>query len=107
MTAATGYNTITANVAEIGKGRNQEKIRRVKSLIIETAATADAGDTVAITLADYGITTVQAVHSWVHTTSNSVIETESNTCAVASGVLTVTITAGTDNDIRVIQVFYT
>jgi len=107
MTAAAGNSTITPDVGEIGKGRNQEKIRRVKSLIIETENTADAANTIAITLADYGITTVQGFQSWVHTTDNSVIATEANTSVVSDGVLTLTIAAGTDDDKRVIQVFYT
>jgi len=44
------------------------------------------------------------VESWVHTADGSVITTELNTCAVSSGVLTVTIAAGTNDDMRVIQV---
>ena len=72
----------------------------------QTLATADANDTLALTLKDYGIsdTGLLAVQSWVHTTSNSVITTEANTTAVSSGVLTVTIAAGTNNDVRVIRV---
>jgi len=78
----------------------------LKSLLFVTPNTADAGNTLAITLTDYGIsaTGLLAVESWVHTTDGSVITTELNTCAVSSGVLTVTIVAGTDNDTRVIQV---
>lgn len=69
-----------------------------------TPNTADATNTLEITLSDYGIsaTGLLAVESWVHTTDGSVITTELNTCAVSSGVLTVTVAAGTDNDMRVI-----
>ena len=76
----------------------------LKVLWIETANTADAADTYAITLADYGISKVLAVQSWKHTTDNSVIVTEANTTAVSAGVLTITVAAGTDNDKRVSMV---
>jgi len=78
----------------------------LKSLLFITPNTADAADTLAITLTDYGIsaTGLLVVESWVHTTDSSVITTELNTCAVSAGVLTVTIAAGTNNDMRVIQV---
>lgn len=76
----------------------------LKCIFIETANTADAADTYAITLADYGISKLLAVQSWKHTTDNSVIVTEANTTAVSGGVLTITIAAGTDNDKRVSMV---
>lgn len=78
----------------------------VKEVWFYTQDDADATDTIAITLADYGIhpSGLLAVQSWVHTTSGSVITTEANTTSVSSGVLTVTIAAGTDNDVRVIRV---
>jgi len=78
----------------------------LKSVLFTTPNTADAGNTLEITLTDYGIaaTGLLVVESWVHTTDGSVITTELNTCAVSSGVLTVTVVAGTDNDMRVIQV---
>jgi len=78
----------------------------LKRVLFQTPDTADATNTLEITLADYGIsvTGLLAVNSWVHTASGSVITAESNTCAVSSGVLTVTIAAGTDNDVRVIEI---
>ena len=78
----------------------------LKSVIFQTPNTADATNTLAITLADYGIaaTGLLIVESWVHTASGSIITTELNTCAVSSGVLTVTVAAGTNGDVRVIQV---
>jgi|ETNvirnome_2_300_1030623.scaffolds.fasta_scaffold00052_57 hypothetical protein len=78
----------------------------LKRLLFITPNTADATDTLAITLTDYGIsaTGLLAVQSWKHTTDGSVIVTEANTTAVSSGVLTVTIPAGTDNDMRVVEV---
>ena len=78
----------------------------LKRVLFSLANTTDAGDTVDITLADYGIsaTGLLAVNSWVHTADGSIITVEANTTAVSSGVLTVTIAAGTDNDFRVIEV---
>ena len=78
----------------------------VKSVLFQTPNTADATDTLEITLSDYGIaaTGLLVVESWVHTADGSVITTELNTCAVSSGVLTVTIVAGTNDDTRVIQI---
>ena len=78
----------------------------LKRVMFTLANTSDAADTFAITLADYGIspTGLLAVNSWVHTTDGSVITVEANTTAVSSGVLTVTIAAGTDNDFRVIEI---
>ncbi len=78
----------------------------LKSLLFITPNTADATNTLEITLTDYGIsaTGLLVVESWVHTADGSIITTELNTCAVSSGVLTVTIAAGTDDDMRVVQV---
>jgi len=78
----------------------------LKQVLFITPNTADATDTLEITLADYGIskTGLLAVESWVHTADGSIITTELNTCAVSDGVLTVTIAAGTDDDMRVIQI---
>ncbi len=63
--------------------------------------TADATNTVAVTLADFGITTFKYVQGYAHSTNNAVIITEAPTTSVTTGVLTITIPAGTDNDIRV------
>ena len=78
----------------------------LKSLLFITPNTADATNTLEITLTDYGIsaTGLLTVLGWKHTTDGSVVVIEDNTTSVTSGVLTVTIAAGTDNDMRVIQV---
>ncbi len=88
------------------KTRNGDTISEVKSIVFETANTVDAGDTIAITLANYGINTLLGVTGYKHTTDNSVIVTENPTTAVSSGVLTITVPAGTDNDKRVYQLDY-
>ena len=78
----------------------------LKEFYIQTKDTVDAADTIDITLADYGIspTGLLAVQSWAHNTSNSVIISEANTTSVTAGGLTVTIAAGTDDDVRVIKI---
>jgi len=78
----------------------------LKTVLFATPNTADATNTLEITLADYGIsaTGLLTVESWVHTADGSVITTELNTCAVSAGVLTVTIAAGTNDDMRVVQI---
>jgi hypothetical protein len=70
----------------------------VKSIIVTTPNTADTGDTIVITLADYGIGTLLAVEGFVHTTENSVIVAEAPTTSVTSGVLTITIGGSTVSD---------
>lgn len=78
----------------------------VRSLYIETANTADAADTVAIDLANYGGSTFLGYIGNKHTTDDSVIVTENPTTAVSGTTVTLTIPAGTDNDKRVIVLFY-
>lgn len=84
-----------------------ERIRELKSVIIETASTVDAGNTITITYADYGITTAQGIQGFKHTTDNSVVVVENPTTTVTSSVMSIVVPAGTDNDKRVYQLFYT
>lgn len=68
-------------------------------IIVETPNTADTGDTIALTLANYnGATTLLSVQGFVHTTENSVIVAEAPTCAVSNGVATLTIGGSTVSD---------
>jgi hypothetical protein len=77
-----------------------------KVLTIESGTTVTGGtDTVEVTLANYGITSVLAVYTVVHTTDYSVMVSEAATTAVASGVLTVTTASGNNNKRRVVTVF--
>lgn len=76
-----------------------------KVIEIETPATADNGDTIAITLADYGASAVKWLRSYRHSTTDSiVIDDDQPTCAVANGVLTITIGGSTGDKKRYIQV---
>ena len=104
MAATTDFTIV--NCVEEGTDVNLNSIKTVKTITFETANTVDAADTLAITLADFGMTTVLGFIGSTHTTDNSVIIAEEPTSAVSAGVLTLTIPAGTDNDKRVIQVYY-
>ena len=64
---------------------------------------ADDGDTLALTLANYGITTVWDVWAFTHSTTDSAIITETTELTsldVTSGVLTITVPGTTDNKKR-------
>lgn len=74
----------------------------VSCLLVTTRNTVDATDTIDVNLPAYGInaTGLIGVIGFKHTTDNSVMVQEQPTTAVASGVLTLTVPAGTDNDAR-------
>ena len=72
-----------------------------KEYMIVTDNLADATNTLTSTLADHGITSLISVKGWKHTTDNSVIVLEQPTTSVTTGVLTVTVPAGTNDDKRV------
>lgn len=76
----------------------------VKKVLIHTRNTVDAADTIAITLANYGIDEFIAINGWKHTTDGSVVVEENPTTAVSSGTLTITVPAGTDDDTRVYEI---
>lgn len=75
-----------------------------KFLMVETANSADSSDTIALTLANYGMTTFKYVHGVTHTTENSVVVGEAPTTAVSSGVLTITVGGAVSNQVRVYKV---
>ena len=70
------------------------------ALIITTAATVDDGDTLTVTLANYGISSVLGISGFIHTTTDSVIVAEAPETDVSAGVLTVTVGGSTDNKKR-------
>jgi len=88
MTEISSGATITDNIPALGR----------KMIMVETAATADTGDTVAITLANYGISTFLGIYGMTHSTENSIVIAEAPTTAVSSGVLTITIGGSTNSD---------
>ena len=91
LTEGTDYEIVGINRGDI-----------TNEIVIRTINTADAADTLTVTLTDYGIsaTGLIGVVGFKHTTDNSVSAQEQPTTAVAAGVLTLTIPAGTDNDSR-------
>ena len=97
LTQDTGYQVIDAGVGGMA----------IKTLLVRTLNTADATNTIAVTLTNYGIAKEGfiGILSWVHTTDNSVCTLESNTTTVSAGVLTITLAAGTDDDSRFIMIF--
>lgn len=74
----------------------------IVAAMVSTTNTADATDTIAVTLSTLGISPkgLIGVYGWKHTTDNSVSVREFPTTAVSAGVLTITVPAGTDNDPR-------
>lgn len=70
-------------------------------LVVSSTTISAAVDTLTVTLANFGISTVLAVNGYVHTTENSVIVAESGTTAVSAGVLTITPATGNENKKRV------
>jgi len=105
MADVTGQETYeySTNVGEDAFGNH---IRNVKSLVVTTKDTADASDTLDVDMSEYGINTVLGIDGFKHTTNNSVIVKENPTTSVSSGTLTITVPAGSDNDMRVYKILY-
>ena len=80
--------------------KEQSPRLETKVLLIETAATVDDGDTIDVTLADYGATGITGIQGFQHSTTDSVIIAEAPTTAVSSGVLTITVGGSTDDKKR-------
>lgn len=99
MAAITSGCTLTELVPSLGG----------KLLMVETANTADTGDTIAIDLNDDGRggTVFQGVLGFVHTTENSVVVAEAPTTSVTGTTLTITVGGSAVSDKkRVYYVFY-
>ena len=77
----------------------------VTEIVVEAPATADDGDTIALTLASYGIKVFLSARGYIQTTANSVIALEDPTTSVTSGVLTLTVGGSTDNKQRTYYVY--
>jgi len=90
---------VTGTVTEVAPNAG------AKMLIVTAPATTDGGDTIAITLADYGITTFQAILGQTHSTTDSIVITEAPTTAVSDGVLTITVGGSTADKKRVFIVW--
>ena len=71
-----------------------------KEIIVFADNTADDTDTIAIVLADYGITTVKYVKGYTHTTEGAHIIEEAPTTSVTTGTLTITVGGSTNDKAR-------
>jgi len=96
---------ITSSITVYEQDTGMSKVADIpfayKEILVEVPDTADAADTLDVTLANYGITNAKSVKGFKHTTNNSVVALEAPTTSVTAGVMTITIPAGTDDDIRV------
>lgn len=72
-----------------------------KEILVETAATVDDTDTVAVDVSLYGMSVVDYVKGFTHTTDNNVVIVEAPTTAVSGTTLTITVGGSTDNKKRV------
>jgi len=76
-----------------------------KILLVTAPNTTDNADTIAITLADFGIVTFLGILGFTHSTEDSVIITEAPTTAVSAGVLTITVGGSTADKKRTFIVY--
>jgi hypothetical protein len=92
-------------MGEVTSGCTFDRFLPGKVLKITTAATVDDGDTILVTLADYGMAAVDSVVGYTHSTTDSIIIAEQPTTSVTTGVLTITVGGSTDDRKRVFYVF--
>lgn len=79
---------------------------RFKVGYIFGGATVDATNTIEVDIyAKWGMTKFLGFKSYRHTTANQLIIPETDTTAVINNTLTLTISAGADNKIRMIAVY--
>jgi len=95
--------TIKGNI--VGKqllNSKRNQIRKIKTVMVTSDATADDGEILSVTLANYGLsaTGLLAVRGVTHSTVNSIIVIEAPTTTVTDGVLAITIGGSTDNKVR-------
>ena len=73
----------------------------LKFIFLTIPAESDATDTVEVDLYKQGgIKRLLGLKGWSHTTTNSVVVTENSTVVVSNGIATITVEAGTDDDLR-------
>ncbi len=94
--AAITTSTITDQIPALGR----------KAIMVETPTTADTADTVAITLANYGMSTFLGILGFSHDTENSIVTTEAPTTAVSAGVLTITLGGSTNSDAKRVYIVW-
>ena len=102
MATAREGTFIGDDVGYVKVDTDKQQARRVKCIIVSTPATADDGDTLAITLTNYGIkaTGLLGIRGITHTVLNNELTVEAPTTSVTAGVLTITVGGSTDNLVR-------
>lgn len=68
----------------------KEYLPNLGGKVVKLEVTGSTNDTTTLTLANYGIKSVEGVKGWVHATTDSVIKTQDPATSVSSGVLTLT-----------------
>jgi hypothetical protein len=92
-------------MGEVTSGCTFDRFLPGKIVKITTAATVDDGDTILMTLADYGMAAIDAILGFTHSTTDSIIISEAPTTSVTTGVLTITVGGSTDDKKRVFLIF--
>ena len=97
--------TISVYEADTGATQIANSPYQYKEVVVHVGEVADATNTCAIVLADYGITTLKYFDAFLlthsATTEGPIITREAATTSVTTGTLTVTLPAGSDNCARV------
>ena len=96
--------TVTVYEADTGASIVANSPYQYKEILVTADDTADDTDTIAITLATYGITTLKMIKGYTHTTEGSLIIEEAPTTSVTTGTLTITIGGSTNDKFRVFLV---
>ena len=89
---------------DTGFSRESNSPLEYKEILVETPATADNGDTILLSLKNYGINNLKTIKEFVHSTNYSVIVrsgTSTTTSNTTNGTATITLTGGFDDTKRV------
>ena len=87
--------------------KSRQQVKRFKLALVTAGATTDDTDTLAVTLADHGMSDTGFLGIWgfTHSTLNDVLVVEAPTTSVTAGVLTITVGGSTDNKDRSFIIF--
>jgi len=88
------------DVGNVRRNAEANQSKRIKTVLITTAATVDRLDTLTVTLANYGLSDVKAIRGVSFTTANGVIVMEPPTTTVTAGVLSILVGGTATNRVR-------
>lgn len=97
---AAAITNFTVHEADTGLTQVANSPFAYKEIIVVAPATADDGDTIAVDLSLYGMSTFKSIIGWTHSTDYNVIITEAPTTTVSGTTVTITIGGSTDNKLR-------